>query len=421
MRHFGFALGQGIPQGTTMFVRRAYVRRIGTILSTFLLIGSVQSFAADWAENVKIQPRQPGSTPEPGRDLDIQYPCKLWSTCELADFTERLDVCALFVMHGGKPVLHRVEPENGTDQKCKDKVARERYGIASITKSITSLLAGYAFNDPSFGAPIDIQSKAKDALHKLGIRYQNEDVTLRDLLQMSSGMGWDEKAEKNVIRIEKNPDGTQRGPHRSFEEAVAWRLKKEGPWENGGAQGDFRYSGFDSVLIGMLVADRMKAGAQTQQPILAEALKTYFWHKLGMQKKSNWKSDFDFQQAAYCCLYTSAGDLALLGDWVLQQYRHGTGVVAKWIRRSVADKRLSDWHCRYKSFKQDLHYGYQWWVLSGPGNSFTGIGANGQFLHLFPEQNVVVVQLSHDEDRTSDDVCEALMVHRLIADKLASN
>ena len=297
----------------------------------------------------------------------------------------------------------------------------ERYGVASIAKSVASLLAGYAFNDPSFGAPVNIQGTAKDALSKLGIDYPNETVTLRDLLQMSSGMDWKEKDEKKVIRIEKNPDGTQRGPHRSFKEAVIWRLEKEGPWRNGGTRGDFNYSGFDSVLLGMLAAERMRSGGQVQQPVLADALKNYVWHKLGMQKRSNWKSDFDFQQAAHCCLYMSAGDLALLGDWVLQQYRNGTGFMAKWIRRSVTDNRLSDWDCSYKSFSQDLRYGYQWWVLSGTGNGFTGIGANGQFLHLFPEQDVVVVQLAHDEDRTSKDVCEALMVHRLIADKLAAN
>ncbi|MDP7624945.1 MAG: hypothetical protein QF493_08315 [Rhodospirillales bacterium] len=74
----------------------------------------------------------------------------------MVDFTKRLDICALFVMHQGKPVLHSVEPEYGTDKKCKKRAARERYGIASIVKSTTALLAGYVFNDRKFSAPVDI-------------------------------------------------------------------------------------------------------------------------------------------------------------------------------------------------------------------------------------------------------------------------
>ena len=59
-----------------------------------------------------------------------------------------------------------------------------------------------------------------------------------------------------------------------------------------------------------------------------------------------------------------------------------------------------------------------WWVLSGERNGFTGIGAGGQFLHIFPDQNVVVVQLGDARRLTNQKVCESLLLHRVIADHL---
>ena len=95
--------------------------------------------------------------------------------------------------------------------------------------------------------------------------------------------------------------------------------------------------------------------------------------------------------------------------------------MATWVRDSVNDNRDSDPNEDYTFYGMDqqFKYGYQWWVLSGERNGFTGIGKHGQFLHLFPDQNVVIVQLSDMEKRTPKKTCESLLVHRLIADQVA--
>ena len=44
----------------------------------------------------------------------------------------------------------------------------------------------------------------------------------------------------------------------------------------------------------------------------------------------------------------------------------------------------------------------------------------GQYLHVFPQQNVVIVQFG--EKLAGDaDTCEAMLVHRLIADQVNLN
>ena len=140
------------------------------------------------------------------------------------------------------------------------------------------------------------------------------------------------------------------------------------------------------------------------------------WQQLDTRNKAKWKADFKGHPAAYCCFYSDAADLTVLGDWVLQQHRSGTGAVANWIRQSVTDTVESDLECAVRG--ASLRYGYQWWVAAETANGFTGIGRGGQYLHAFPEQNVVV-QLGEDE-RADDKTCEMMLVHRIIADQLAS-
>ena len=95
--------------------------------------------------------------------------------------------------------------------------------------------------------------------------------------------------------------------------------------------------------------------------------------------------------------------------------------MAAWVRASVNDDRDSDSteDCKFYGIDQQFNYGYQWWVLSGKRNGFTGIGKRGQFLHLFPDQNVVIVQLGDMKLRTPRKTCESMLVHRLIADHFA--
>jgi len=82
-----------------------------------------------------------------------------------------------------------------------------------------------------------------------------------------------------------------------------------------------------------------------------------------------------------------------------------------------------------------MQYGYQWWVPNADSvdseiaeNGFVAIGRQGQYMYVFPEQDVVAVQFaSWDaspkwlvERSNGSRECESLMVHRLIADEVAS-
>lgn len=347
----------------------------------------------------------------------------------------------------------------------EDKVLR--HGIASITKSVTSMLFGWANSDPEFGSSVSLESKIQDAL-QASVPYPDEAATIRDLLQMSSGMKYNPHREFRTVRVEKDtpgcaeaPDGadcTLRGKARTFLKDARFETRR--PRSDGSLeQPDYFYSDFDSTLLGILVEDRFRAAQDGPAPKfsrLAEAVEYFFWKALPVSRAAQWKADYEHHSPGYCCFKVTPRDLATLGQWVKDLYRGEPSDIVDtwaknvgrehvprmrdWLHQSVSDRRERINSCQFGPYKRAIDYGYQWWIptpetAGGPpgADGFLGIGIRGQYLHVFPEQDVVVVQLSRwplpkrwfefrrwfqrsHRNRT----CESLMVHRLIADEVAS-
>lgn len=60
-----------------------------------------------------------------------------------------------------------------------------------------------------------------------------------------------------------------------------------------------------------------------------------------------------------------------------------------------------------------LDYRYQWWLFPRPRTDFTAVGISGQFLHIYPDEDALVVQISDwgqwkDGDRRE---CKSFAVH----------
>jgi CubicO group peptidase (beta-lactamase class C family) len=107
---------------------------------------------------------------------------------------------------------------------------------------------------------------------------------------------------------------------------------------------------------------------------------------------------------------------------VLKQYNNqgadDSDAAAAWVRASMTDTIDATWSCDFEGTKRNFRFGYQWWIPSEDArDGFTAIGTQGQYLHMFPEQDVVIAQLS-EKLATDADTCEAMLVHRLIADSI---
>lgn len=349
------------------------------------------------------------------RDIAVSYPCGGGQLCDITQFMQRQHVCALRVLSGGAVVLQRTSVRSDADA-CRTAVQRNRYGIASITRSIVSLLFGFAYQNPEFAPAVDLDTSAAEELGKAGLPYEGT-ATLRQLLQMASGMDWSEDEVDSVLKVQVDENGELVGDYRQIEASVKARLERARFLP----PGRFHYSGLDSQLIGILTEHRLTADKGFVQGTLDEALEKFVWKRLPMTKPAEWNADFAGHPAAHCCSYFSVEDLSALGDWLIQQYNEGEDAPADWMRASVSDTIDTGWTCEFQGTRRSFRFGYHWWVPSGdPRDGFAAMGTEGQYLHLFPEQDVVIVQFG--EKLASDaDTCEAMLVHRLIADQFDLN
>ena len=86
----------------------------------------------------------------------------------------------------------------------------------------------------------------------------------------------------------------------------------------------------------------------------------------------------------------------------------------------VSDRTASDISCRFDGDFQPVGYGYQWWIPRNAQDGFTAIGTKGQFLHIFPEQEVVIVQHGDASEYSRARRCRNLRAHRIIADSFSN-
>jgi CubicO group peptidase (beta-lactamase class C family) len=367
---------------------------------------AAQAVELNWPSKQTVRPR----------DLMLSYPCGGGRICSLNDYMDRQHACALMVVSGGDLVLYRTSVRSA-DDPCKTAVDRDRYGIASITKSIVSLLFGLVYADPGYAPPANLDSSAADILTAAGLPKYDSRVTLRQLLHMASGMEWSEDEIDAILKVQVDQNGDLVGKWRRLKDSVKERLERAkffGP-------GQFRYSGFDSQLIGIITERRLTADKGFVRGTLDEALEHLLWQRLPVARKAEWNADFAGHPAAHCCAYTSIEDLSALGEWLLSEYNEGEDAAADWIRASVTDSIDPGWSCSFAGTERKFRYGYQWWIPSDDEqDGFAGIGTEGQYLHVFPQQNVVIVQFG--EKLAGDaDTCEAMLVHRLIADQVNLN
>jgi CubicO group peptidase (beta-lactamase class C family) len=190
------------------------------------------------------------------------------------------------------------------------KVRFERYGLGfseagrwtsfSVAKSFTSTLVAAAIQDGAIRSLDDTVSRYIPDLR--GSAY--DDVTIRQLLTMSSGVRWNEDYE------DPNADVAQFNnakPEPGVDALVSYmrRLPRAHP------PGEvWHYNTGETNLIGVLVS------SATGKP-LAQYLEEKIWHPAGMEAAATWLLGKTGHEVAGCCMQTSTRDLARLGLFVL--------------------------------------------------------------------------------------------------------
>ncbi len=255
------------------------------------------------------------------------------------------------------------------------QVVLERYGLGfgpqgrwtsfSVAKSLTSTLVGAALQD---GAIRSLDDKVSAYIPDLaGSVY--DDVTVRQLLTMTSGVAWNEDyadPQSDVARFnshvaEDGVDATvsyMRGLSRMAPPGQQWR-----------------YNTGETNLIGVLVS------SATGRP-LADYLSDKIWAPFGMEQDATWLLGSTGHEISGCCIQASTRDMARFGQFVLGKGRIG--------ERQVVPE---GWFDQAATQQADIGvpgrgYGFQWWTYDD--GTFAAQGIFGQGIFIDPARRLVI-------------------------------
>jgi CubicO group peptidase (beta-lactamase class C family) len=280
-------------------------------------------------------------------------------------FVARQRVRGVLVLHDGKIRLERyVSPHSPTT----------RWNSFSIAKSITSTLLGAAIKDGAVRSLDDRVTRYIAALR--GSAY--DDVTVRQLLTMTSGVKWNEDytdVNSDVARM------YAQAPDPRFDMTVRYvrMLPRESP---PGTKWVYKTS--ETNLVGVLVAEA------TRKP-LADYLSEKIWRPYGMERDAEWMIDDIGHEQGGCCLAMTLRDHGRFGQFILDGARvDGKSIVPEnWLSQATRTQVATG---------PGTGYGYQWWTRDD--GTFEGRGIYGQTLHIDPTRRLVVVINSAAEEPT---------------------
>ncbi|TNE64805.1 MAG: class C beta-lactamase-related serine hydrolase [Alphaproteobacteria bacterium] len=283
---------------------------------------------------------------------------------DLFDYIARNRVTALLVARDGKIVREQYEYGNTPDT---------RWMSMSMAKSVSTTLVGAAIQDGSITGLDDQLSKYMPALS--GTSYDG--VTVRHLLQMTSGVRWDEthtdggseRRQVLELQIAQKPGEILKymaGLPRVAEPGTHWN-----------------YSTGETHVVGELI--RAATGEW-----LCDYLSRKIWSRLGMEADASWWLEAPGGlEVAGSGLSATLRDYARFGHFMMNGgVIDGEQIVPDWWLREACSAR--------EIGGQRLDYGFMWWPVNAPAGTqfeggFSARGIFGQYMYINPAERIVIV------------------------------
>jgi CubicO group peptidase (beta-lactamase class C family) len=271
-----------------------------------------------------------------------------------------LKTTALLVLQEGAVIYEKYSEDGGADVLS---------GSFSMAKSIVALLTGFALEE---GRIKSLDERVERYLPEWEGLDEGK-ITLRNLLQMTSGLNWDE-SYMNPLSI------TTEAYYGSDLHFTALRQRLIRPPGSG-----FSYQSGTTQLLGLVVARAVNKN-------LADYASEKLWRPLGAEKEALWSLDKeDGMEKAYCCFNATARDFARVGEFVRNFGKwNGQQLLSEaYIKEMIHPHGVPD-----KDGKATDYYGYQWWVYHTlAGDVPYARGILGQYIIVLPQRNRVIVRL----------------------------
>lgn len=279
---------------------------------------------------------------------------------DLYDVISLNRVSGLIIIHGGDVKFEKYFL--GNDEHT-------RWMSMSVVKSMTAILVGAAIED-GFIESID------DPIIRYLPRFSGtayDGVTVRNLLQMTSGVAWNETytdPSSDRRRMLEEQIGQQPGAILDLMGALPRAAEPGTLWN---------YSTGETHVVGALVA------AATGRPV-ADYLSEKIWSRAGMEADANWWLESpDGLEVGGSGLSATLRDYARFG-----LFMHEDGIIDG--ERVLPEDWMSDAGSRKTVGGETVEYGYMLWPLHG--RSYSAIGIFGQFVFVDPDNDLVVAMWS---------------------------
>ena len=277
----------------------------------------------------------------------------------------------------------------------------------SVSKSIVSALVGIALDEKLF-------DNIEDPITKYLPQFINsayDGVRIKDILQMSTGVGFNE--DYRDFNSDINRFGRHFAIGKSLEDFALGlkRVREPGTYHH--------YVSLNTQVLGILI---VKVTGKS----LCEYLKEKIWDPLGMQDDAHWVIDETGMEMALGGLNVSLRDYAKFGllyarngDWF------GNQIIPKqWVESSFAmdGPHLQPGHNPASHDK--FGYGLQWWRPEFPKGDYFACGIYNQFIYIHTAKNLVITKTSanhHFKEQGDDSKAKHVAMFQRIAEDFTSN
>lgn len=278
----------------------------------------------------------------------------------LKDFIALPSAKGMVIFKDGKLITEAYAPEHNKDVL---------WVSFSVTKSVTSMLIGAAIKDGYINSVDDLVT---DYLPQLkGSAYDG--VTIKNILQMSSGIQWNEDYS------DADSDVSKAGALNGI--ALLNYLKALPRAHAPGTQ--FNYNTAESNLIGELLRSAVGNNATVY-------LQEKIWQPFGMTSDAVWLLDRpNGVETGGCCITATLRNYAQLGQFALNELKQPKVLPDDWMQASTTASATSK------------RYGYQWW-LDKKGRFFAASGIFGQSITVVPALNLVIAKHANTPKAAGD-------------------
>lgn len=283
---------------------------------------------------------------------------------DLYDYVSRNRVAGLLILKNGNIVLEKYEFDNTEES---------RWMSMSVAKSISSTLVGMAIVDGKIGG---IDDQLTSYLPELS-RSSYDGVSIKHLLQMTSGVKWDEtptdpnsdRGRMLDMQIAQKPGAIMRYM------ATLPRIAEPGTAWN--------YSTGETHVVGALLR------AATGQTV-ASYLSDKIWARIGMEADATWWLESpEGLEVAGSGISATLRDYGRFGLFVMNDgIIDGEACLPKgWVQEAGSPREIGG---------EQVQYGFMWWPVpasdgSEDSGAFSAAGLFGQFIYINPAEKIVIV------------------------------